>query len=58
MTRVTIVGGGLAGSEATWQLARRQMKWFRRFKYVTWLQGDRSTDQLVTDVAHRLSLGV
>ncbi len=25
-TRVTIVGGGLAGSEAAWQLARRGVK--------------------------------
>jgi tRNA dimethylallyltransferase len=42
---------------ATRQLARRQMKWFRRFKHIQWLNGDRPLDELVNDVA-RLSLGV
>jgi tRNA dimethylallyltransferase len=32
---------------ATRQLARRQMKWLRRFANVTWLEGDQATDTLV-----------
>jgi tRNA dimethylallyltransferase len=32
---------------ATRQLARRQMKWFRRFPNVTWLPGDAPLDQKV-----------
>jgi tRNA dimethylallyltransferase len=32
---------------ATRQLARRQMKWFRRFREVTWLKGDQPRDVLV-----------
>ncbi|HEY7089087.1 MAG TPA: tRNA (adenosine(37)-N6)-dimethylallyltransferase MiaA [Tepidisphaeraceae bacterium] len=43
---------------ATRQLARRQMKWFRRFKHVQWLQGDRPLKDLVTDVVDRLSPAV
>ena len=35
---------------ATRQLARRQMKWFRRFKQVTWLAGDRAIDEQVTQI--------
>lgn len=35
---------------ATRQLARRQMKWFRRFANVHWLEGDRPLDQLVDDI--------
>lgn len=31
---------------ATRQLARRQMKWFRRFEGVTWMAGDASADEL------------
>jgi tRNA dimethylallyltransferase len=31
---------------ATRQLARRQMKWFRRFRNVTWLRGDLPLDEL------------
>ena len=31
---------------ATRQLARRQMKWFRRFPNVTWLKGDTSIESL------------
>ena len=30
---------------ATRQLARRQMKWFRRFPDVHWLPGDRSVEE-------------
>ncbi len=33
---------------ATRQLARRQMKWLRRFPNVTWLGGDRPLDENVT----------
>jgi tRNA dimethylallyltransferase len=40
---------------ATRQLARRQMKWFRRFKNVRWLAGDQPIEQLVNDVAASLS---
>lgn len=32
---------------ATRQLARRQMKWFRRFANVTWIDGQRPFDELV-----------
>ena len=32
---------------ATRQLARRQMKWFRRFRDVTWLDGELPLDELV-----------
>ncbi|HVT90328.1 MAG TPA: tRNA (adenosine(37)-N6)-dimethylallyltransferase MiaA [Tepidisphaeraceae bacterium] len=35
---------------ATRQLARRQMKWFRRFKHVQWLQGNSSPGELVEQV--------
>jgi tRNA dimethylallyltransferase len=38
---------------ATRQLARRQMKWFRRFKNVRWIEGDRPIDQLIADVLRR-----
>jgi tRNA dimethylallyltransferase len=39
---------------ATRQLARRQMKWFRRFGNVTWLKGDRLPEDLVNDVVRLL----
>ena len=32
---------------ATRQLARRQMKWFRRFSDVTWISGDQSVELIV-----------
>jgi len=35
---------------ATRQLARRQMKWFRRFRDVTWLKGDRPIEENVDRV--------
>ena len=35
---------------ATRQLARRQMKWFRRFRDVHWLAGDRAADDLGREV--------
>lgn len=35
---------------ATRQLARRQMKWFRRFPNVTWLRGDLPTEELADRV--------
>jgi tRNA dimethylallyltransferase len=35
---------------ATRQLARRQMKWFRRFRQVQWLAGDQPLDQLVEHI--------
>jgi tRNA dimethylallyltransferase len=35
---------------ATRQLARRQMKWFRRFAGVTWLVGERPVEQLISDI--------
>ncbi len=37
----------------TRQLARRQMKWFRRFPNVTWIPGDRPLDQNVAEVLKR-----
>jgi len=37
---------------ATRQLARRQMKWFRRFRNVTWIAGDRPLEEKV-DLAMR-----
>jgi tRNA dimethylallyltransferase len=37
---------------ATRQLARRQMKWFRRWSQVKWIGGDRPLDALVEDVLH------
>ena len=36
---------------ATRQLARRQMKWFRRFEDVTWLAGDQPLEALVAAAA-------
>ena len=36
---------------ATRQLARRQMKWFRRFRDVIWLKGDQPPAQLAGQVA-------
>jgi tRNA dimethylallyltransferase len=35
---------------ATRQLARRQMKWFRRFPNVRWIQGDRPAAELAAEV--------
>lgn len=40
---------------ATRQLARRQMKWFRRFESVTWINGQRSFDEL-TEISRALWL--
>jgi len=34
---------------ATRQLARRQMKWFRRFPNVHWINADRPLDQILSD---------
>jgi tRNA dimethylallyltransferase len=36
---------------ATRQLARRQMKWFRRFAGVTWLGGDQPVEKLVEQLS-------
>jgi len=36
---------------ATRQLARKQMKWFRRFPAVKWIAGDKGTDALAQEVA-------
>ncbi len=36
---------------ATRQLARRQMKWMRRFPNVTWLRGDQDANDLVTAIS-------
>ena len=40
---------------ATRQLARRQMKWFRRFRNVQWLDGARPVDELAQQVLHALA---
>ncbi len=41
----------------TRQLARRQMKWFRRFPNVAWLQGDRPTLEIVDQIFASLNRG-
>jgi tRNA dimethylallyltransferase len=40
---------------ATRQLARRQMKWFRRFPNVTWLKGDQPIESLSQQVISSIS---
>ena len=40
---------------ATRQLARRQMKWFRRFPNVHWMAGDRPVEENAKEVRHLLS---
>jgi len=35
---------------ATRQLARRQMKWFRRFTHVTWMTGDSPVERIVEGI--------
>src|SRR5205085_10107859 len=35
---------------ATRQLARKQMKWFRRFPKVVWLKGDQSVEENVSQI--------
>jgi tRNA dimethylallyltransferase len=42
---------------STRQLARRQMKWFRRFSGVHWINGDQSLEALVNDVGRLLPRG-
>jgi tRNA dimethylallyltransferase len=42
---------------ATRQLARRQMKWFRRFPDVAWIPGDQPADQVVDAVSARWRRG-
>jgi tRNA dimethylallyltransferase len=39
---------------ATRQLARRQMKWFRRFRHVHWLSGNLPPDELITSIRRDL----
>ncbi|HEX2973996.1 MAG TPA: tRNA (adenosine(37)-N6)-dimethylallyltransferase MiaA [Tepidisphaeraceae bacterium] len=41
---------------ATRQLARRQMKWFKRFPGVHWLAGDQPADLLCEAVLHQMSV--
>ncbi len=41
---------------ATRQLARRQMKWFRRFPNVTWLQGDHPSLEIADQILTSLNL--
>lgn len=38
---------------ATRQLAKRQMKWFRRFRDVTWVKGDRPSGEIAPEVVRR-----
>jgi tRNA dimethylallyltransferase len=45
--RLTLDGAVERIKIATRQLARRQMKWFRRFPDVTWLEGDAPVERLV-----------
>jgi tRNA dimethylallyltransferase len=42
---------------ATRQLARRQMKWFRRFPNVTWLDGEQPLEQLIEQVGTATQAG-
>jgi tRNA dimethylallyltransferase len=35
---------------ATRQLARRQMKWFRRWKQVQWMAGDRAVEEVAISI--------
>jgi tRNA dimethylallyltransferase len=42
---------------ATRQLARRQVKWFRRFAGTTWLKGEAAANELVEDVLRRWAGG-
>jgi tRNA dimethylallyltransferase len=39
----------------TRQLARRQMKWFRRFPNITWLQGDRAVSEIADQIVGSLN---
>jgi tRNA dimethylallyltransferase len=41
---------------ATRQLARRQMKWFRRFRDVTWLKGDQPPDAIADEALYLWNL--
>ena len=47
--RISLEDAAEAIKIATRQLARKQMKWFRRFPNVKWLQGDRPADELVDE---------
>jgi len=40
---------------ATRQLARRQMKWFKRFPNVHWLSGDRPVDLLRDEIVREMT---
>ena len=40
---------------STRQLARRQMKWFRRFTNVKWLPGDRAIEENVSEIVAAIS---
>ncbi|MCC6240469.1 MAG: tRNA (adenosine(37)-N6)-dimethylallyltransferase MiaA [Phycisphaerales bacterium] len=42
---------------ATRQLAKRQIKWFRRFEQVTWLDGSDSAPALAEQIVHCLASG-
>jgi tRNA dimethylallyltransferase len=43
---------------ATRQLARRQMKWFKRFEQVNWLRGEAPVEELMDLVQARINQGV
>jgi len=43
---------------ATRQLARRQMKWFRRFPSVTWIDADQPVERLVERLVERVNTTV
>jgi tRNA dimethylallyltransferase len=51
--RLSLVDATEAIKIGTRQLARRQMKWFRRFPDVNWIPGDRSLDENVAAVLGR-----
>jgi len=48
--KVTLVDAAEQIKIATRQLARRQMKWFRRFPNVKWMPGDRPLEEKVKEV--------
>lgn len=53
--RMSLEDAGEQIKIATRQLARRQVKWFRRFERVQWLDGSRDTSELADYVAERIA---
>jgi tRNA dimethylallyltransferase len=53
--RCTLEDAGEQIKIGTRQLARRQMKWFRRFPGVRWVAGDQSAEALVEQAVAALT---